>query len=311
MSKEAERRRIGGALTVQLLGSVDDLVSPEDNVDLISDREFLYLDVPRTGHGDIIQMDPCTPKGKCRAEILARVLTLDAHELRKYAMVVADQPPATVRPEVADVVLVVHGIRDVGYWTQKVARRVIAKARETIPDKVFAMETTSYGYFPMAPFLLASQRREKVEWLMNQYAEAMVTYPSAEFSCVAHSNGTYLIAKALEQYPPCSFKRIVFAGSVVRRTFDWKDHVLAGRVGSVLNYVATSDWVVAWFPKLFELLRIQDLGSAGYDGFRGVLPASLWQVRFVPGGHGAALSEILYAPPVGKNPMGLCVPLLG
>jgi hypothetical protein len=44
-------------LVVQLLGSQDDLVAPEDNVDLISGGDFLYPDVPYSGHASIIKLD--------------------------------------------------------------------------------------------------------------------------------------------------------------------------------------------------------------------------------------------------------------
>jgi pimeloyl-ACP methyl ester carboxylesterase len=188
---------------------------------------------------------------------------------------------------------VIHGIRDVGYWTHKIARRVLTLAKQT-PDekKVLATETSSYGYFPMLPFLLPTKRKEKVEWLMDQYAEALAQYPNAEFSFVGHSNGTYLLARALEDYPSCRFKHVVFAGSVVLARYDWNAAIARGQVRKVLNYVATADWVVAFFPRAIQMLHWQDLGSAGHDGFEGARPgASVEQIRFVRGGHGAALNE--------------------
>ena len=38
------------AFTVQMLGSVDDVVSPEDNIDLVAGSDFVYIDVPFSGH---------------------------------------------------------------------------------------------------------------------------------------------------------------------------------------------------------------------------------------------------------------------
>lgn len=320
MKKYVNSRGMGGALTVQLLGSTDDTVSPEDNVDLVSGRDFIYLDVPDTGHDDIIHVDPGYIEEDGRSGILRDAIKLPPRDLKSRAASISDQPLPKANQKVDEVIFVVHGIRDVGYWTQKIARRVIARARKLdkdnqSPDKprerVFAMETASYGYFAMAPFLFASRRRQKVEWLMDQYAEAMANYPDAKFSCIAHSNGTYLVAKALEEYAACRFKRIVFAGSVVRQSFQWNQYITSGRVHAVLNYVATGDWVVAFFPKLFEFFRIQDLGSAGFDGFTGQHQASLWQVRYVKGGHGAALTEehwddiadFIVNPVQGSNPL--------
>ena len=73
---------------------------------------------------------------------------------------------------VTDVVFIVHGIRDQGYWTQKLAQRVKflgAKQRN------IASVASGYGYFPMLPFLLPWGRRSKVEWLIDQYTEALAT----------------------------------------------------------------------------------------------------------------------------------------
>lgn len=281
------------ATTVQLLGSIDDLVSPDDNIDLVAGRDFVYLDMPFSGHANVIAMgDP--QHGPARAKQFRTALLLTKAELARLQVPIADYRPYQIDESVTHVIFVVHGIRDEGFWTRKIARRVVELGAASGNTK-FGMATSSYGYFPMIPFLTPSKRREKVEWLMDQYAEATASFPNAEeFHCVAHSNGTYLIAKALEQYTCCRFKRIVFAGSVVRQDYDWKKFVSVhgnNRVEAVANYVATSDWVVAWFPKLFQILRLQDIGSAGHDGFDHDSKQTSWDRRFIRGGHGAALDE--------------------
>ncbi len=43
-------------LTVQLLGSTDDLVSPEDNIHSATGSDFRYLDIPRSGHVTVTDM---------------------------------------------------------------------------------------------------------------------------------------------------------------------------------------------------------------------------------------------------------------
>src|SRR5262249_4086119 len=160
--------------------------------------------------------------------------------------------------------------------------------------------TTSYGYFAMAPFVLPWIRRRKVAWLMDQYAEARAHYPRADFSYVGHSNGTYLVARALLDYPAAKFKRIVLAGSVVRRDYDWLGLInldklgnrFGARVKQVLNYVATNDRVVAIFPKGLEPIGAFDLGGAGHNGFiQGSAAGPVHQVEFIKGGHGAGHRE--------------------
>lgn len=290
MRRRAAEKGVGDALVVQLLGTVDDMVSPEDNIDLVSGADFVYLDVPHSGHASIRVMDH-TPQGRGRAAILHQALTQPPDALRGASQLLPELLPQTANPAVNHVVFVIHGIRDVGYWTQRIARRVVQAAA---PGQVFATETSSYGYFPMLSFLLPWRRRRKVEWLMDQYTQACALYPNAldNFHFVGHSNGTYLLARALADYPACRFNRVVFAGSVVRRQYRWDRALAAGRVKQVLNYVATGDVVVALFPKAFQWVGYFDMGSAGHDGFAAThdTPA-VTDVRHVRGMHGAALKE--------------------
>ena len=308
LAMKRQRDRLGAktAMVVQLLGTVDDLVSPEDNIDLVSGGEFLYLDVPFTGHLNVIEMG-LSEATKTRSEP-------EAGRRTKFQVALAGHPDAIreqgVEPfdyeaidrekgeDFTDVIFVMHGIRDAGFWTHKIARRVQAVGRMCKPEQKYATETSTYGYFPMLSFLLPWRRREKVAWLMDRYARAKSIYPMARFSFLGHSNGTYLLARALRDNPACRFERVVFAGSVVRKDYDWEQAKRRGQVGAILNYVATNDKVVACFPAALEQLGWQDLGSAGHNGFvqaksaSGNLPFS--EVRFVEGGHSAALSEELW-----------------
>ncbi len=284
------RKSVGGAATIQLLGSIDDFVSPVDNIDLVTGAEFIYLNVPRTGHSSIAMMDD-SDDGRKRYAIFKEALLSPVGNLKQHSVLPSDLIPMQPDDSVTDVVFIVHGIRDEGYWTQKLAQRVKFLGREK--QRNIASVASGYGYFPMLPFLLPWGRRSKVEWLIDQYTEALALYPEAAFSYIGHSNGTYLLARALQDCPCLHFNRVVFAGSVVRKDYDWSSMLETGRVRGVLNYVATADWVVACFPKLMQDLRLQDIGSAGHDGFLQSLqtsPSGLQQV-YVAGDHGAAIGE--------------------
>jgi hypothetical protein len=287
--RNAPTKGAGNVLTVQMLGSGDDLVAPEDNIDLLTGRDFVYLDVPHSNHSTVVDLaDPTA--GPERRRVFLHALLGNRQELDESKVLPADIEPQAPRPEVTDVVFVIHGIRDRGFWTHKIARRVKALGRKR--GKIYATETSTYGYLAMFPFLLASTRRAKVEWLIDRYTENLALYPNADFSFIGHSNGTYLLAKALEECPACRFKNVVFAGSVVRTDYNWNEKIRTGRVQAVLNYVASADWIVAFFPKALQLLGLQDLGSAGHDGFAIAAGApAVRQVQFVRGGHGAALQE--------------------
>jgi pimeloyl-ACP methyl ester carboxylesterase len=285
MRSAASSSGVGQAITIQLLGSIDDVVSPEDNIDLVSGADFVYIDVGKSGHANIIVMDGST-EGQERKKKFALALTADRQVLDNHRVLPQDTELLTKRTDVTDVIFVIHGIRDLGYWTHKIARRV--KALGKVNQRVFETETSSYGYFPMLSFLFPWRRRAKVEWLMDQYAEGLAQYPNAAFSYIGHSHGTYLLAKALRDYPCCRFKHVVFAGSVVRTDYDWAKYLQNGRVKGILNYIATADWVVAWFPNALQMLGLQDLGGAGHKGFDS---DKLNQIRYVKGAHSAALNE--------------------
>ena len=112
----------------------------------------------------------------------------------------------------------------------------------------------------------------KVNWLVEQYLEAKRRYPNAKFSYIGHSHGTDLIAHALEKYEFINFERIIFAGSVVTKSFSWSGFT-PDRVGYVLNYAATADWVVGIFPRIADFVKPMkyllgpSLGGAGIDEF--------------------------------------------
>ena len=292
MSRKAKRTGRTPAMVVQLLGTIDDLVSPEDNIDIVTGNQFLYLDVPQSGHVNVVEFDG-SPAGQIRRERFELALLGDKATIQRESVVPVDATEVSGVPGVTDVVFVIHGIRDTGYWTHKIARRVQARGRQLRRPRVFATETSTYGYFPMLWFLLPSRRREKVAWLTDRYVAARALYPTARFSYVGHSNGTYLLAKALEENPAVRFSHVVFAGSVVRRDYDWTRTVARKQVKKVLNYVATNDLVVACFPGALETFKRTELGAAGHQGFVQAGPATtfLHEKRFVDGEHGAALAE--------------------
>jgi hypothetical protein len=293
-------------LVIQLLGTQDSLVAPDDAVDFAVDRSaaspYFYVELPYTRHDNAIVFSPSRfdrdgKFGAARQARFVEVLTSDKNTLAKMAVpadYLADALPDEPDEAVEHVVFVVHGIRDNGYWTRKIAQKIRESAARAGTDpSIWRCVTSSYGYFAMLPFLLPWIRRQKVEWLMDEYVGVRSRFPNAAFSYVGHSNGTYLVARALQDYPAAQFHHVLFAGSVVRRDYDWAALVATQRVHKVLNMVATRDWVVALFPKGLEpVRRFFDLGGAGFGGFNqaGLVP-NVDEVRYVIGGHAAGLVE--------------------
>jgi len=295
-------------IVTQLLGTNDDRVSPDDNVDYAVDVNFEdtqlafhYLEVKFSGHANVVEMsdkgDPALAGVRAhRRHVYLTALLSDREELARQSIKredMADSLPPPPAPNVTDVVFVMHGIRDKGFWTQKIARTI---KRHAGPGRKFESWTESYGYFAMLPFVLRSVRQRKVEWLMDCYVEAKARYPRARFHYVGHSNGTYLCAQALKDYRAARFDRIVFVGSVVRKDYDWmgliKPRHGLPRVKQVLNYVATGDWVVAMLPNSVQRWQRFNLGSAGHDGFlQARAEGPVHQASYIVGGHSVGHEE--------------------
>ncbi|TBD04589.1 hypothetical protein ELH21_09375 [Rhizobium leguminosarum] len=278
-------------MVVQLIGSVDDMVAPTDNVDLATGAAFAYIEVNDVTHEGIVDVTPasrealhqaiCGRPGDIAALALNPTDVYDLHaEDDDYDL---HRPPRPNR-KVKHVVFVIHGIRDRGFWTRRIARVMRTQAR--LDGDFCKTVTSTYGFFAMGPFLLPWVRREKVHWLLDQYVTVKSLYPDALISYIGHSNGTYLLAKAMTLCPAINIERAIFAGSVVRSDFEWH-HFMGGRIKAVVNYVATRDWVVAIFPNGLQAMG-QDLGGAGHNGFEDKQAVN---VRYIDGSHGAALAS--------------------
>lgn len=291
-------------ILIQLIGSRDDLISPFDQVDIAVDgnssgnRTYFLIQFNETDHMSAIHFTGSGSEAaaaSARKERFVHALTDTREDLAKIAsdpdllIDEIDKPDETVE----QTVFVIHGIRDDGFWTHRVAEKVRALTKR---PTVFRAWTPTYGYFAMLPFILPWIRRQKVEWFMDQYVGAVAQYPNSKFHYVGHSNGTYLAARGLQDYPACVFDHVLFAGSVVRCSYDWLSLVENRRVARVLNVVASADWVVALLPKSLEWFKKFDLGGAGFDGFDQAGPQApphpaIAQREFVQGSHGAGIAE--------------------
>lgn len=306
---------------VQLLGSQDNTVAPDDTIDFavdVANDNFVLIELPNTDHASATVMDGVGNHD--RSWRFTQALLKSPIELRAVRdaqnrpiaipnIFAGNGAPPERDPRVTDVVFVIHGIRDRGFWTRKIAQKVMEQVVQT--GRTARAMTLSYGYLAMVPFVLPWMRRAKVRWMMDSYAEWRALYPNADFFYVGHSNGTYLAARALKDYPAARFKRIAFAGSVVRRQYDWAGTITGKwrQVDAVMNYVASQDWVVAIFPNGLSRIRALDLGSAGHHGFDQLAcsdpvpqiggrvsavkigPETSYQIDYVAGGHGAGIRE--------------------
>lgn len=318
--------------TVFMLGSKDEYISPADCTELGPRAEFAYVELPGSNHAKVLRL---VPTGDNNGNALTQSAEMEVIRLRRARIVSALRLPfeellsqewalppgdiddyldpmdvaesaeagSTDADDVSHAVMVVHGIRDNGFWTKRVAREIKTQARNAQVN--VRAPTPSYGFFSMWDFVKPGGRKRATYWFMERYADVRSHFPNAVVSFVGHSNGTYIAANALALCPAIRLERIVFAGSVVRQDYAWalRQH----QVKSVLNYVGNSDSVVAFLPAAFEYLGLRwlDVGGAGAFGFADASPSpatrrllgaepnqvELTEVRFVSGGHGAAIDE--------------------
>ncbi len=317
-------------LVIQIIGAKDNFVSPQDQLDLdveaiewqdgeseSSHKKYFLMEMEDTDHGGVVDFSNALgrrsgfllTKVKEPAEVLEKrrrifrdALMLDASSLEKLS----ENPSfyfdrqAQLDPRVKDVVFVMHGIRDDGYWTHRIAmhvkeaegNRLKSDCKEELEPKPLVSCTPTYGYFPMGAFVMPWIRRQKVEWFMDLYVEMRSRFPLAKMHYVGHSNGTYLAADALERYPAARFGQIYFAGSVVNTNFKWAKHIHEQRVQRFHNARGATDWVVALLPKSIDYLS--DLGGGGFDGFADAAsgdPRITESEKFAAGEHSGAIGE--------------------
>jgi hypothetical protein len=157
------------------------------------------------------------------------------------------------RATTPELVISSHGIRTRGAWQKAV--------NSELQKQGFRHELLDYGFFSAVQLILPWSRARKVDWFLAEY-EKLVTEPGIVPSLIAHSFGTYIVARAMEKYPEIRFDRVIFCGSIVRRNFEWESLIGTGRVGALLNERGGRDvWV-----KLAEWI-IPDAGASGVAGF--------------------------------------------
>ncbi|MGR8998105.1 MAG: hypothetical protein ACU88J_03545 [Gammaproteobacteria bacterium] len=314
--------------TVFLLGAKDEFISPSDCTELGPRIEFAFIELSGSNHMDALKISGQNEEDKERLLRLMSAINDDfdvicgnpwsvsANDIDDYLdpMDISNVTPAASHENkieekpVSHAVMVVHGIRDNGFWTKRIAREIKTLGR-TKNISVRA-PTPSYGYFSMWDFIKPGGREQAAYWFMEQYANVKSHFPDAKISFVGHSNGTYIAARSIELCPAIKFENVVFAGSVVRRNFNWS--MYPGQVHNILNFVGSGDRVVAFLPAVFELFRLRwlDVGGAGSFGFVEAEPEAkdgpviekriggsdeepikLNELRFIPGGHGAATEE--------------------
>jgi pimeloyl-ACP methyl ester carboxylesterase len=293
-------------LVVHLVGGKDELVNREDSIDIEAGgpEHVVIRTLEGLNHLEIANGIYQTGADKAVLTSLAEdILTALTNKRGEFPNYWPDKIGALkTDPNIKQLIFVMHGIRDESNWPLDIKRAIEKKIREGA--EAVKVIPPQYRRFTMLPFLLYWDRQENVRWFMDQYTEAIATYPNLQdVDFVGHSNGTYILASALQKYSVLRVRNVFFAGSVAPIQYNWKKVVQNGQVtGKVWNICADYDWVVAILPQLFQQLSdwmkiepegLLDIGSAGFRGFRNEVGtnSSVENLRYISGTHGAAFDS--------------------
>lgn len=274
-------------IVVQLEGVADSMVEREDSRDVEQFPNAVHYIIAGAQHGTVLDLSG--PDGGDRYGDLREAIL---HPLTPTT------PPPPREGAAKDVVFLMHGIRaGVADWPRDMAALIQAKGG---PD--WFTVTPTYRYFSALAFALPFTRRRKVRWFLDQYSRYLARHLTARMHFVGHSNGTYLLGRAME-IPAVRFDRVYLASSVLHADFDWTAlmddpaELLAGdparrQIGLIRCDRGSTDMAVGiatrglrWFPGRDKV------GGGGFEGFSQLWTAPAVQWLSVPGGHGAPLNR--------------------
>lgn len=161
-----------------------------------------------------------------------------------------------VRQTKPHVVILVHGIRTQALWQDEL--------RKTLEKAGFAVQPTNYGYLDVMRFLFPWQLLvgPLIKDITGQVRHTLAMHRDADCSIIAHSFGTFVVARMLRDNSDLEFKKIIFCGSVVPHSFRFEDY--RKRFDAPLvNEVGTKDF----WPVVAKVVTF-GYGWAGTYGFR-------------------------------------------
>jgi hypothetical protein len=179
------------------------------------------------------------------------------------------------------VVITLHGVRTRGKWQKDLD--------EYLSDALFISKSLDYDWFGVLPFFFERQREKRVRWFVEEYQKIILKYPDTP-SIIAHSFGTYIVARAIRAYAPLiKFDKVIFCGSIVPVDFPWSRVIEEGLANEVLNDYGHLD---AWAGKAG--LALPDAGPSGRKGFTDLAKGKVIQRHHPEWGHSHYFFDLNY-----------------
>lgn len=117
--------------------------------------------------------------------------------------------------------------------------------------------------------VLPYRRQLYLRWFRERYRELRTRHPEATFHCLAHGAGSVVLGEALRDTPHMRFERVLLAGALLPRNYDWSARIEGGQVALLRNERGENDWRAGVLAAGLRGLGFDQVGSAGFDGFLG------------------------------------------
>jgi hypothetical protein len=219
---------------------------------------------------------------------------------RKPSVKVAP-PPQPYHPPL---VISIHGIRTRGEW-----QKVLAAVLSGSPTKTEAFD---YGHYGLARFVIPPFNSRMVDRFYDWYAATIKGSPGVDLdrhdrrpSLVAHSLGSWIAGTAMLQFEDVRFDKLILAGSILPRDFDWATLFARDQVAQVRNECGQRDPWPGWAGRV--VARTGTGGSEGFEWFG----SAVQNVRSEWFGHSDALMrphiERLWVPVLRQTPSPLAL----
>ena len=133
----------------------------------------------------------------------------------------------------------IHGIWTKGSWQEKLD--------DCLKEAGLLSKPYKYGR-KIHPWRINKEAKEFRDWYFsvvnNINFKLDIDKPFHRPSIIAHSLGTWIIAKALKKYPEIKFDKIFLFGSIIPADFDWFEIIMNDQVSSIIYDKASKDKVV-------------------------------------------------------------------
>jgi CheY-like chemotaxis protein len=159
--------------------------------------------------------------------------------------------------------ITIHGIRTQGEWQEELESSLIQKFGVDVVCKKY-----KYNYYSATKLLFSKFRSKVIEDFQEKLIELLEETPDAKVVFFAHSFGTYILMKALEDLPrdvDINIEKVVLAGCVLKESYDLKAVRNVVDKSRVINDCGMNDGIL-----LLSKYFCSDMGMAGRSGLIGM-----------------------------------------